>query len=121
MLDTTIGLPLILTAVTAALGAVITSVSTVVWMRISIILIKRVLYSENGDVRLMSFAAHERICSECQKSITSDRDHLKEIIKITETGQTKREEIFIEEMKKLSDKIEVLSECVTKLSVGIKC
>jgi hypothetical protein len=51
----------------------------------------------------------------------NDSLHVKEALTKLEVLQQRREDKFIDEMQKLSGDIKFLSECVTKLSVGIKC
>jgi hypothetical protein len=104
-----------------AIGAFVTAVKTLTEMRVKLAEHEKVLYSENGEVRVVSFTAHDRISADCRHSIMNDSLHVKEALAKLESLQQRREDKFIDEMQKLSTDIKYLSECVTKLSVGIKC
>jgi hypothetical protein len=108
-------------ALTTAIGAFVTAVRTLTEMRVKLAEHEKVLYSENGEVRVVSFTAHDRISADCRHSIMNDSAHVKETLAKLESLQQRREDKFIDEMQKLSTDIKYLSECVTKLSVGIKC
>jgi len=117
----TFELTLSIASLAAAIGAFITAIKTLTEMRLKLAEHEKVLYSENGEVRVMSFTAHDRISSDCRKSIMNDSSHVKEALAKLEVLQQRREDKFIDEMQKLSGDIKFLSECVTKLSAGIKC
>jgi len=117
----TIEITLSIAALTTAVGAFVTAIRTLTEMRVKVAEHEKVLYSENGEVRVVSFTAHDRISSDCRKSIMTDSLHVKEALAKLEALQQRREDMLISEMKKLSADIKFLSECVTKLSVGIKC
>jgi hypothetical protein len=108
-------------ALGAAIGAFVTAIKTLTEMRVKLEEHEKVLYSENGEVRIVSFTAHDRISTDCRNSIMNDSLHLKEAVAKLELLQQRREDMLISEMQKLSTDIKYLSECVTKLSVGIKC
>jgi hypothetical protein len=108
-------------ALTTAVGAFMTAIKTLTEMRVKLAEHEKVLYSENGEVRIVSFTAHDRISTDCRKSIMNDSSHVKEALAKLEVLQQRREDKFIDEMQKLSTDIKFLSECVTKLSAGIKC
>jgi hypothetical protein len=116
-LDVTFSIASLVTAV----GAFITAIQTLAEMRVALAEHSKVLYSENGEVRVVSFTAHDRISEDCRKSIMNDSSHVKEALAKLEVLQQRREDKFIEEMQKLSTDIKFLSVCVTKLSVGVKC
>jgi len=116
-LDVTFSIVSLVTAV----GAFVTAIKTLTEMRVALAEHSKVLYSENGEVRIVSFTAHDRISSDCRKSIMNDSSHIKEALAKLEVLHQRREDKFIDEMQKLSTDIKFLSECVTKLSVGVKC
>jgi len=116
-----IELSLSIASLAAAISAFVTAIKTLTEMRVKLAEHEKVLYSENGEVRVVSFTAHDRISSDCRKSIMNDSLHIKEALAKLEVLQQRREDTFVLEMRKLSGDIKFLSECVTKLSVGVKC
>jgi len=116
-----IEITLSIASLVAATGAFITTIKTLTEMRVKLAEHEKVLYSENGEVRVVSFAAYDRLSDDCRKSIMSDSLHVKEALAKLEVLQQRREDKFIDEMQKLSGDIKFLSECVTKLSAGVKC
>jgi hypothetical protein len=116
-LDVTFSIVSLVTAV----GAFVTAIKTLTEMRVALAEHSKVLYSENGEVRVVSFSAHDRISADCRNSLLNEGLHLKEALKKLESLQDRREDMFISEMRNLTEQIKALSECVTKLSVGMKC
>lgn len=107
-----------------AFGIFTTALSTIggfIWLKFSVKRLESVAFSENGEVRLVSFSAHERISEDCRRSLTNEGIHLKEALTKLEQYQERREDMFISEMRNLSEEIKTLSECVAKLSAGAKC
>jgi hypothetical protein len=96
-------------------------VSLFVWMRINLEELKKVVYSENGEVRLVSFPAYERMANECRRTLTCEDSRVNEGVGKLEALLEKREAEFIAEIKMLRAEIAGLTKCVTMLSVGIKC
>jgi len=105
----------------AAIGAFVVAIKTLTEMRVKLAEHDKVLYSENGEVRVVSFTAHDRISADCRNSLLNEGLHLKEALQKLESLQDRREDMFISEMRNLTEQIKALSECVTKLSVGMKC
>jgi hypothetical protein len=84
------------------------------WVRFNLQRILSVVYYPTGDVRLMSFEAHDRIQKNCRDNLFAESGHSK-------ADMTRIEEMIAvqgETLKAMSAKIDNLQRCVSALKYG---
>jgi hypothetical protein len=102
-------------------GSILSCISTAVWARLTIARIETVVFNQNGEVRIISFEAHDRMKTECHKSIGMESQHAKENLERLERTSSEQNKEVVNEIRLLAEAVAVLSECVKVLSKGAKC
>jgi len=102
-LDTTIDLASVITWTLIICGFA----STVAYVKLTLAAHHNMLFTENGEARLVSFEALARLQGTCKAAIANDYSHQNDTIKQLTSV-----------ISELSKKIDQLSRCVTVLAAG---
>ena len=93
---------------------------TFTWTRITLKRHQSVLYNEQGEVRVVSYAALERIQVACRASVSTECDYVKkELDRVNSTASLAMTDL-VKKIDSLSLDIRQLSKCVSILAAGGK-
>ena len=112
VIDSSINIGNIITAS----GTMISCIATAVWAKITISRMEAVMFEKNGEVRLVSFTAHERMQGSCRKNLAIDIGHAEEDMQRLE----KQNDRIMSILESLGGKLDKLQKCMVVINYGGK-
>ncbi len=93
---------------------IVTVIGFFCWVKFNLQRILPVIYYPTGDVRLVSFEAHDRIQKQCRDSLCTEAGHSKaDMARIEEMIQVQGDTL-----KTMNAKIDNLQRCVSAIKYG---